>query len=216
MGFSRRWRRLSCCCASRANRTMRSLRNGRWLKIEWIAKPSQLGLAACRGHAAGRSVTRMCRCPGDAHWLSQLPMLDCSAGASRTANGEPSIFTRTIGVCCASAGIKRRAARGQPGWRSMPGYRLLMLDADAHTTDDFSEPHRLAASVRPVQEIQMLPDDDRARPDSRRHPGRRAVGGLVSESPAAHCGRQGHRGSPRPGLPTRRRWDPGIPGVSRY
>jgi hypothetical protein len=42
------------------------------------------------------------------------------------------------------------------------GYHLLELDADAHTTETFKDPARLARALRVIQEVQMLPAEDLA------------------------------------------------------
>ncbi len=128
-------------------------------EIEWIAKPSQLGLLPAedmRGLIGDADVPM----PAD---LPAVPADDAGLGSLRFTHGKLGAFNLHPD--------HRRVLRFR--WNQAPsgkrdnqaalyaGYRLLMLDADAHTTDDFSEPHRLATSVRPVQEIQMLPDDDR-------------------------------------------------------
>ncbi|MEZ5300937.1 MAG: hypothetical protein R3F11_09835 [Verrucomicrobiales bacterium] len=40
------------------------------------------------------------------------------------------------------------------------GYDLLELDVDAFTAETFADPQKLAAALRPIQDIQMLPADD--------------------------------------------------------
>lgn len=81
------------------------------------------------------------------------------------------------------------------------GYHLLELDADAHTTETFSSPDRLAGALRSIQEVQMIPADELALtpgdtlepslweawyPSSvlrRRAPDERAEGSEISSSP---------------------------------
>ena len=40
------------------------------------------------------------------------------------------------------------------------GYRLLELDVDAHTDQTFNDRELLAAALRQIQEVQLIPDDD--------------------------------------------------------
>jgi hypothetical protein len=61
--------------------------------------------------------------------------------------------------------IRFRWNQGPSGSATYPldlnaGFKLLELDADAHTTDTFESPEKLASALRQIQEVQMIPADE--------------------------------------------------------
>ncbi|MFB4295034.1 hypothetical protein [Actinomadura sp. NTSP31] len=127
-------------------------------ELEWLPRPT--GFAVVRPEDERAE-------PGLAHAPMPLP-------GTAPGGPPPFVFTGDIGAGVGFRphpqgirAIRFRWNQGPSGDAAYPlelnaGYRLYELDIDAATTDTFASAARLAAELRPRQEVQMLPADDLA------------------------------------------------------
>ncbi|WNG48138.1 hypothetical protein F0U60_31355 [Archangium minus] len=134
-------------------------------ELEWLPFPTRLPLLPPEDQRAT---------VGDAHFPMPTPAgADAGADWGRFSSvlegldrGELGGVTHQLhpgNLRC----IRFRWNQGPSGAAEHPldlyaGYRLLELDADAHTTETFVDPEKLARALRVLQEVQMLPAEDLA------------------------------------------------------
>lgn len=127
-------------------------------ELEWLPTPIRLPLLPPEDQKATT---------GDAHFpmpqVNSTVMTEDKAAAWRFTGD-----VKTIQYQLHPAGLRAIRFRWNQGPSHQPayplnlsaGYDLLELDLDAHTNVTLSEPTRLSAALRPIQEVQMLPADD--------------------------------------------------------
>ena len=120
--------------------------------LEWLPGPASLPLLPPEDQRAQ---------VGDAHF--PMPILKGAGASFRFAGSVAGIAYQRhpAAIRC----VRFRWNQGPSGASLYPlelhaGYRLLELDVDAHTDQTFADSTLLAAALRPLQEVQLIPDDE--------------------------------------------------------